>query len=292
MNGNIYPYFNMNYNREKDSDNSEKEYKNKDFNLQNYEKFQPKSTKSLYKNKTLKGAENQVKNLLSLFLQNYEIEKENSEILFDSNKSSKNRDSYVHSLKNKKSIKKVMTQANNRKTNFIRTSSFNISLNNENKSNKIFNVAHEGHKNHSQKKKVFFNFRKNSSNQREMNILLNRKKTKKQNSIKNKNVSFKISKTIKTNKTKHNLHKTKSLGIDILERDKAGKKENKDNSLFTNKSSKILYPTLSNGLIKKAKSFYKSDKYLNFKNDSSAINRNNKNNSLSLKSSARKKKVY
>ena len=294
MNGNIYPYFNMNYNREKDSDNSEKEYKNKDFNLQNYEKFQPKSTKSLYKNKTLKGAENQVKNLLSLFLQNYEIEKENSEILFDSNKSSKNRDSYVHSLKNKKSIKKVMTQANNRKTNFIRTSSFNISLNNENKSNKILNVAHEGHKNHSQKKKVFFNFRKNSSNQRDHNILLNRNKTKKKNSIKNKNVSFKISKTIKTNKTmqrfNYNLQKTKSLGIDILEKDKTGKKENKDNSLFTNKSSKILYPSLSSGLIKKAKSFYKNDNYLNFKNDNIAINRNNKNNSLSLKSSVRKKK--
>ena len=192
MNENIYPYFNLNF-------NSEKEYKSNDFNLQKYEKFQPKETRSLIKNKTLKGVENKVKNLLSKFLKNYEMEKQNSDILYDSNKSPI-KDNYPNTKQNKRGLKKVMTVANNGKEKIIRSNSFNISLNNENKSNKINAVNEHHHHNHSQRKKVGFNFNSNQAGHREPNLLVNRKKSKKKTSIKNKNVNFKISKTIKSKK--------------------------------------------------------------------------------------------
>lgn len=71
MNDNKFPYLILDQNKsqlEDDSDFSENEYKRKNFKIQKYEKFKPKQANNNDKNnKSLKGAENKVKNLLSLF---------------------------------------------------------------------------------------------------------------------------------------------------------------------------------------------------------------------------------
>ena len=100
MSDNNYPYNFLNK-IDKDSEFSDREYKSKDYILQKYEKFIPKNSKNLSDN--LKGAENQVKNLLSVFLKNLENERRNSFSRF--NKTYKKE---RHSL-----LKKVKTTSNN-----------------------------------------------------------------------------------------------------------------------------------------------------------------------------------
>ena len=87
MNDGKYPILSINYESDKDSDYSEKKH-NKEFGFPKYEKFKSKD-ENYYKMKTIKGAENKVKNLLSIFIKNYEIEKEkeNSDIFNDTQKS-------------------------------------------------------------------------------------------------------------------------------------------------------------------------------------------------------------
>ena len=75
------------------SDFSENEYKSKNFKIQKYEKFKPKQANNRDKNnKSLKGAENKVKNLLSLFLKNIESEVDNSGSVYKSINTLKNKD--------------------------------------------------------------------------------------------------------------------------------------------------------------------------------------------------------
>ena len=84
MSNKKFPYnllANNKLNLDEDSDYSENEYKNKDYKIQKYEKFKPKPIIKKQSNQTLKGAENKVKYLLSIFLKHIESEENNSRIV-------------------------------------------------------------------------------------------------------------------------------------------------------------------------------------------------------------------
>ena len=70
---NNYPYLLLNKSIDKYSDYSERKSRNTDFNLEKYEKFRPKNEEEI--TDKLRGAENNVKNMLSFFLNNMETEK-------------------------------------------------------------------------------------------------------------------------------------------------------------------------------------------------------------------------
>ena len=103
MNSHNYPIFLNTRQREEDSDFSEDEYKSKDFKIQKYDKFKPKQNNNIYR-KSIKGAENKVKFLLSNFLKTIESEKKNSSI-FDE-KSSEKRENFSISTSNNNQITK------------------------------------------------------------------------------------------------------------------------------------------------------------------------------------------
>ena len=69
-------YLFLNKSVDKDSDFSYRKYKKKDYILEKYEKFKPRKSSKIPD--TLKGAANNVKNMLSVFLDNIETEKRNS----------------------------------------------------------------------------------------------------------------------------------------------------------------------------------------------------------------------
>ena len=305
MNDKKYPYISIDYANDKDSDSSEKLYNNKGFDLQKYEKFKPKNMETYYKNKTLKGAENKVKNLLSLFLKNYEMEKQNSDNLYENNKTLKVKEiNNMIRYRNKREIKKVLTSVNNKKGNFVRSSSFNISLNNESMNNKTNNNQSEEkyfhhNNNHIQKRKVAFHLNSNNglniNNGNKEFLIANKKKGKKKIQFNNKS-SLNVSRTIKS-KQKFNdyLQKTKSFGSNFLKRNKTGVKiENKRNNIsspqYTIGKNDNSNDTKSRSLIKKTHSLLQNNSYLNFKNDNIILNKFHKDNSISLKSSLKKKK--
>jgi hypothetical protein len=70
-------------NKEEDSEYDLKHYKTIDkYKIYNYEKFKPKVKENTEENeKVLKGAENQVKNLLSSCIRNFQSEKHNSDTI-------------------------------------------------------------------------------------------------------------------------------------------------------------------------------------------------------------------
>ena len=140
MNDNNYQFLLFGKQNNKDSDFSEREYKNKDFILQKYEKFKPKNN---YISNNLKGAENKVKNLLSIFLENIEKEKRNSFQIYKHGKSHKTKE-------NCKSLKKL-------NKSYFRNNSFNNSLNLENRNKNIIDkLDMEQHYNNNQK--IYFSF--------------------------------------------------------------------------------------------------------------------------------------
>ena len=73
-----FPYIILNHSLDKSHMNNSgsdfSEYENKNYKIQKYEKFKPKPILKNQENKALKGAENNVKNLLSLFLKSIESE--------------------------------------------------------------------------------------------------------------------------------------------------------------------------------------------------------------------------
>ena len=275
MNDNNYQFLLLSKQNDKDSDFSEREYKNKDFILQKYEKFKPKNN---YLSNNLKGAENKVKNLLSVVLKDIEKEKRNSFDIYKRDKSHKTKD-------NSKSLKKVKTMSNN--SYIIRKNTFNNSLNLENRNKHIIDkLDMEQHYNNNQKNKVRFNVNSKSKD----GINLYRKKTKKKNSLVDKNIYTKTSKSIKfRQKFSDLIKKTKSFSSDIFKRNRTGiRDKKKDNNIIIdiNKSSKYLE---TNNQIKKTKSFYQNDTYLNFKND--ILSKSNKdNNSFNIRNSLKKKR--
>ena len=114
MSDSKYSLLMLESNKQNKNDYSEydsKKYKNKArYKLNNYEKFRPKVLMNNEENdQTLKGAENQVKSLLSYFLRNFQSEKPDSDIIYKPMYSLKN---YIESEQNsskKKSIKRIRT---------------------------------------------------------------------------------------------------------------------------------------------------------------------------------------
>ena len=151
------PIITINYAPDRDSDFSKKRSK-KDYGFRKYEKFTPKEDNN-YRMKSLEGAENKVKNLLSIFIQNYENEREieNSDIFYD-DKSQNSKEIGTSRNRNKKRLRKVKTAFNKKNwKNIIRTSSYNVSLNNNiDENNQIINGSEEYglHQFKSQKKKL------------------------------------------------------------------------------------------------------------------------------------------
>ena len=246
MNDEKYPIISINYGSDKDSDFSEKKH-NKEFGFRKYEKFKSKDD-NYYKMKTIKGAESKVKNLLSIFIKNYEIEKEkeNSDIFYDSQKS---KEINIFGLKNKKGLKKVKTSVNNKnENNLLRSSSFNVSLN-VNRNHKIVNAS-EGYNHkiiHNQKRKVAFNIRPvkhNHDSYKDLN---------------NNNFSRKKS---KKNMINEFIEKAKTLTSNILKRNETGvkvaKKGNKNTGQGQRNSNQISDFSNIGQIIKKTKSSCKN----------------------------------
>ena len=98
---------------EDDSEFSEKEYKHKNFKIQKYEKFKPKPI--IKNNRSLRGAENKVKNLLSNFLKNYE--NEGHPLIYNKlNKAKTKKNIEINqNTNNNKRLKKVKTALSNKK---------------------------------------------------------------------------------------------------------------------------------------------------------------------------------
>ena len=134
MSNKKFQFLLINQPRYEDSDFSENEYNNKDFKIQKYEKFKPKKN-SLKKD--LIGAENQIKNILSVFLKTYESEKKNSDIIFNDEHGRKNKKRHSISNKNKKSLIKKTSTYNKSKEDFLRSSSLNFPVKNNFLSNNL-----------------------------------------------------------------------------------------------------------------------------------------------------------
>ena len=278
---------------EDSSDFSENEYKNNDFKIQKYEKFKPKPNQDRDKNnKSLKGAENQVKNLLSVFLKNIESE-DNSAIILKSNDISNNKDKEKDSISiRKQSILKINTAQNN---NFVRTNSLVISSKDDKKnfSNKIFDNNRGFYGESTPKsnlfnrklhlKKVAFNLNpiniNSNSNrneiQKEGNYSL-RKKNKKKDSLKNSNL-------FKNKKMNDILKRTNSYNIEFYgENKKSLMNENLKGNNIVNNQNKRENSTKSNlkiirSIIKKTESSGQNDA-INFKNDGYILCKNSNEN--------------
>ena len=285
MNDNKFSYMLLDQNKsniEDSSDFSENEYKKKDFKIQKYEKFKPKSIlKKDNNNKKLKGAENKVKNLLSHFLKNIESEDNNSSIIFKSIKTLRNKDK--ESLPTKKNILKRINTTND-DDNLVRTNSFNISIDNNykneinknNKNNKDFLGETSPKSSLFSKifthKKVTFNLNpynigNNNEIHKERNYL-SKKKTKKKFSSKN------------INKKKDNIFKrTSSYSIEFSNGNKKPlMSENGKNSNLGGILNARGLSTKSNiknirSLIKKTDSS-RQNSSLNFKNDGYILYKN------------------
>ena len=294
MSNNKYPVLLISHPRYDDSDFSENDYKNKDFKIQKYEKFKPK--KSSLK-KDLIGAENQIKNILSVFLETYESEKKNSDIIFNVEQDNKNKERHSISNRNKKSHIKKTSTFNKCKDDFLRSSSLNIQVNKNNFSNNFVKTPEISNlkPNLIHKKKVSFNLNPientNVSVQKEVSYLT-RKKTKNKNNSLIKNNDIQVSKTLKLKEKISDLVKrTKSFGSEIFKIKKKNSKEikgdlinskqngSKNNNLHKSSSLiKINSLTIQN---------YNNNSYYNFKNDNYILNRSNND---SMRHSLKKKK--
>ena len=255
---------------EKDSDFSDREYKSNI--LQKYEKFKPKNSKDLSDN--LKGAENQVKNLLSVFLKNFEKKNKNS--LSRYNKSykkesiSNNQHSSNNSFDKNKIVKKEKKSINS--TNKV----------NDNDSYYDGTV---------QKSKVRFSVNSikvnNQTNNRKSSSILSGRKTKRNSA---KNVCFKIHETTKL-KQKFNALIKKTKTIDILKRNRKDiqikRKDNNINNISVDKKN-FIELNRTNSQIKRTNSFKENYTYLNFKKD--ILNRSNKDKSIAMGFAKKKKK--
>ena len=98
-------------NKNDDEEYDTKIYKTKaKYKINNYEKFRPKVLMNNAENdQTLKGAENQVKSLLSYFLRNFQSEKFGSDIVYKPMNSLKNNYNSEQNSSKKKSVKRIST---------------------------------------------------------------------------------------------------------------------------------------------------------------------------------------
>ncbi len=296
MNNDKFQFLLIGQQRDDDSDFSDNEYNNKDFKIQKYEKFKPK--KNDYK-KDLRGAENQIKNILSVFLKNIESEKKDSNIIFTGEQSHKNKERNSISNRNKK-IMIMKTSTFNKDKDFTRSSSLNFPVknyflnNNLSKTPEISNL----NPNLNHKKKVAFNLNpndiSNNSAQKE-NSYLTRKRTKNKNNSLIKNNEIKVSRTLKfKEKINDFVKRTKSIGSGIFKSKKKNSKEIKGDLINSKQNGSKNYNLNNTGsLIKKTNSFIQNNNnsYYNFKNDNYILNKSNNDNSNNLRHSLRKKKI-
>ena len=247
MNDDKYSIISINYTKDKNLDYSEKGHRtyNKELNSEKYEKFQPKNTDSYYKIKTLRREENKVKNLLSIFLKNYENEELNSGILSEVNKDNNN----------KKRLKKVKTDLSNKKLNKI-----NSFMNSSNNNSKMNNTNEEILDNYKSKKTKFKLDRNslnslNNSPKKERNLKRNRTcgKIKKKENNNNKFSQNKTSKNLHYNNTNFLIKKEQSQQNSYLnfKNDKTFltkyQNQKQNNNLFSIKSPM----KLKKGILKK-----------------------------------------
>ena len=275
MSDSKFPYLILDQNKshaEDDSDFSENEYKSKNFKIQKYEKFKPKQANNRDKNnKSLKGAENKVKNLLSLFLKNIESEVDNSGSVYKSINTLKNKDKDKDSISIKKcKLKKINTTKNDY---LIRTNSYNMTINNDNKinTNKIIENNYPYHDELTtpksllskifHPKKVGFNMSHSSNKDFSKETSHFRKiQTKKKNSLK-------INSPFKSKGMNNFVNRTQSYNTENY-------KKNKLSSLAENmKGNNIIGKKKDKSILKKTKS-YGQNHYLNFKNDGFVLNKN------------------
>jgi len=298
MNNDKFQFILMNHPIDEDFDSSENEY-DKDFKMQKYEKFRPKKNTD---KKDLIGAENEVKNILSVFLNNIETEKKNSNIIFTGEQAHKNKERLSISNKNKKiMIRKTSTF--NKDKDYLRSSSFNIPVKNNFLNNNLIKAPEVSNFNPNiiHKKKQGFNFSQNdtptSSIQKESNYLTRKKTKNKKNSL-IKNNEIKVSRSFKF-KEKINgfVKRTKSIGSGIFKRKKKNSKEMKGDLISSKQnSSKINNLNKTSSLIKnikKTRSFIhnSNNSYINFKNDNYILNKtNNDSTNNKLRLSFRRKK--
>ena len=296
MNNDKFQFLLIGHSRDDDSDFSENEYKNKDYKIQKYEKFKPK--KNSFK-KDLRGAENQIKNILSGFLKNIESEKRNSEIIFNDGQANKNKERLSISNRNKKLIIRKTSTFDKDKEDYIRSSSLSIPVKNNFLNNYLSKTPEISNHNPNiiHKKKITFNLNlndiSNASVQKEGSYLTS-KKTKKKNNSLIKNNEIKVSKTlIFKEKINNFVKRTKSIGSGIFKRKNKNSKEMKgdliNSKLNCSKKSNL---NKSNSLIK-TRSFIQNNNnsYYNFKSDYFILNKSNNDNSINLKHSLKKKKV-
>ena len=318
MNEKRFPLISINYASDKDSKNLEKKHKKKEIELQKYEKFKPKPKENIYHRlKTLRRTENKVKNLLSNFLKNYEIE--NKKSIIESNISQNNnlemnnrqkgnksnlKKVKTFIFKNKKKtnenynqsiIKKVNTSDSKNKRNFIKKiktkenqnkhliKKVNTSVVN-NKKHKIrpsfFNVKLNHLKIQSSKKKVRFNLDENySAKNNNLNKDLIKKSSRKDLKNNNEVNNDNNLRTIK-NKLKVNDF-IKKIENHIIKRNKTGEKflkKNNENLAHNNYKNNNI--NNFDTLIKKTKSVSQEKSYLKIKNDNFLLNKAINKNSI------------
>ena len=253
--------------KEENDDFSEFYYKNKDFKLSKYEKFEPKIYDNYNNDNNLKKTENQVKNLLSFYIKNIEKEKNDSYIFFDEKETK---------INNKKEINKKPTNVN--KTKAIKSISLNMNLKYNNKLNILKEELSNNNNNFKYNSNI--NNTENSSQSKNVKHLYKEKKRKSNNS----NDKTQFSKNLKIKEKLKKLCKisNKSFGLQLF-------KDNKDinnkeaNNIFTNLNKMPNQKIINQkSLIKKQKSVNQNISFLNFKKDF-ILNKSPKNNDEILK---------
>ena len=256
-------------NKEDDSEYDMKLYKkNVKFKINNFEKFKPKTKINSEENeKALKGAENQVKSLLSGFIRNFQSEKNNnSDIVYKQIGSFKNTNDIEPLYNKKRTIKKIRTTAYKK---FIPKNS------NKFNNNLIGNKSDES--NYSpigSTPKVIFSHK----NVKKIHFSVSpRHKRKKNESQKAQNVThFKFN--------NHNINKEVIQQIPELNLESVKNNNNKMKQFYSGKNVKTLGKTINsnkynglnmNSLIKKTQTQNNIKNIINFKNDEFISNNNN-----------------
>ena len=261
-------------NKEDDSEYDMELYKkNVKFKINNFEKFKPKTKINSEENeKALKGAENQVKSLLSGFIRNFQSEKNNnSDIVYKQIGSFKNTNDIEPLYNKKRTIKKIRTTAYKK---FVPKNS-NKFINNliGNKSDES-NYSPIG-----STPKVMFSHK----NVKKIHFSVSpRHKRKKNESQKAQNViHFKFN--------NHNINKEVIQQIPELNLESVKNNNNKMKQFYSGKNVKTLGKTINsnkynglnmNSLIKKTQTQNNIKNIINFKNDEFISNNNNQKEKL------------
>ena len=264
---NNYPYFMLNKSIDKSSEYSDRK---SDFNLEKYEKFRPKNKEEIDK---LRGAENDVKHMLSLFLNNIETEKRSS-VNYRNIKTIKTKKTNNSDIK----IVKTISETDQ---NIITNNSFNKNLlSPKSKSRKILNPL-ENSLHH------FKNIQSNSSQTNSMSFSNKIVYNKDGNKIFRKKKNSVVDRKFIKHKFNGLFDIVRTLSTDILKRNKTYTENNGKSKKVLKRSSKSIDLNLIDSQIKKRNSLLHSDNYINFKTD--IIKRGNRHKAFNLKSLIRRK---